>query len=100
MSSVARLRQATTELRDRWRHRRDRLRCQEVVELVTEYLDGALDPRVASRFEYHLARCPECTRYLAQIELTRDAMGRLRPPAPPADARAALLDAYRDVHSN
>jgi anti-sigma factor RsiW len=100
MSTVVRLRRATTELRDRWRHRRDRLGCRDVVELVTDYLEGALDPRVASQFAHHLARCAECTRYLAQVELTRDAMGRVRPPDPPADARAALLDAFRDAQGN
>jgi anti-sigma factor RsiW len=89
-----------SDVRDRLRHRGDRWRCREVVELVTDYLEGALDPDVASQFEFHLARCPECTRYLAQVVLTRDAMGRVRPAAPPAAARAALLDAYRDAHGN
>lgn len=97
MSVVSRLRGITDELRDRLAHRGDTLTCQEVVELVTDFLEGALDERTTARFERHLATCPHCTDYLAQARLTRDAMGHVHPPAPSADVKSALLDAFRDA---
>ena len=75
--------------------RRDKARCQDVVELVTDYLEGALDAPVRARFERHIAGCPDCTRYLDEVRLTRDAMGRVHPVPPPDDAKAAILDAFR-----
>ena len=47
------------------------LTCRELVELVTDYLDGALSPAEQDRFEEHLQRCLGCDRYLEQI---REAM--------------------------
>ena len=47
------------------------LSCQELVELVTDYLEGALDVGDQTRaFDAHIAGCPDCTRYLQQLELT------------------------------
>jgi len=51
--------------------------CQEVVELVTDYLEGALSPAEHRRFEEHLAGCPHCTEYLAQMRETIRLAGRL-----------------------
>jgi len=50
--------------------RRDQLVCQQVVELVTDYLDGALSRRDTRRFEGHLRGCPNCTAYLEQMRVT------------------------------
>jgi anti-sigma factor RsiW len=44
--------------------------CQEMVELVTDYLDGALTRAQRRRFEAHLAGCPNCTEYLEQMRAT------------------------------
>jgi anti-sigma factor RsiW len=44
--------------------------CQEMVELVTDYLDGALTRAQRKRFEAHLAGCPNCTEYLEQMRAT------------------------------
>jgi anti-sigma factor RsiW len=57
--------------------------CREVVELVTDYLDGALAPDQLERFEAHLAACPPCVVYVEQIRTT----GRL---AAAAEAEAEL----------
>ena len=46
------------------------LTCQELVELVTDYLDGALDEETADRFEQHLSVCPGCETYLGQMKET------------------------------
>ena len=58
---------------------RHELVCQEVVELVTDYLEDALSRRDRRRFERHLAGCPHCTEYLAQIRETIRLTGRLVP---------------------
>jgi anti-sigma factor RsiW len=65
------------------RRLRDRLRppgltCVEVVALTTDYLEGALSPDAAARFESHIAACPNCTLYLDQLRTTMAAAGRLR----------------------
>ncbi|MCW2978860.1 MAG: anti-sigma factor [Solirubrobacterales bacterium] len=58
---------------------KDPLVCQEVVELVTDYLEGALSRRERRRFEAHLADCPHCTEYLAQMRATIRLTGQLEP---------------------
>ena len=58
--------------------RRDALVCQEVVELVTDYLEGKLSRGDRRRFDAHLAACENCTEYLAQIRTTIRLTGRLQ----------------------
>jgi anti-sigma factor RsiW len=53
--------------------------CQQVVELVTDYLEGALSRSQRRRFEAHLAGCEHCTEYLAQMRATIRLTGRLQP---------------------
>jgi anti-sigma factor RsiW len=69
--------------------RPDPLVCQEVVEMVTAYLEGSLSRRDRRRFEAHLAGCPHCTEYLAQMRATIRLTGKLDPddlsPAMEAD---------------
>lgn len=57
--------------------RNEPLVCQEVVEMVTAYLEGALPRRDRRRFEAHLADCPHCAEYLAQMRATIRLTGRL-----------------------
>jgi anti-sigma factor RsiW len=57
--------------------RRRTLVCRQVVELLTEYLDDALAPRDRARLEAHLADCPHCTEYLAQLRATIASAGRV-----------------------
>ena len=59
--------------------RRQDLACEQVVELVTDYLEGALPRREVQRFERHLRACPNCTTYLEQMRATIAATGRLTP---------------------
>jgi anti-sigma factor RsiW len=75
--------------------RRD-LTCKELVELVTGYLEGSLAARKRRRFDEHLARCDGCTRYLAQMEATIRATGRLSEEDVTAEQRTVLLAAFRD----
>lgn len=73
----------------------DAINCQELVELVTDYLEGALDPADLRRFEEHLADCGKCTEYLAQLRATIRAVGRITPDDLSPEAEAALLDVFR-----
>ena len=74
------------------------LSCQELVELVTDFLEGALTPAEAARFERHIAGCDGCTRYLEQIRQTIGVTGSLTVDDLTPEAEAALLDAFRGWH--
>jgi len=74
----------------------DGLSCAELVEVVTDYLEDALDAPTRRRFEEHLAVCPGCEDYLDQIRATIAAAGRVTPEDLDPVARDRLLDAFRD----
>jgi anti-sigma factor RsiW len=61
----------------RLRLRRRDLVCQRAVELVTDYLEGTLARADRRRYEAHLAGCPHCTEYLAQMRKTIELTGTL-----------------------
>ena len=71
------------------------LSCQELVELVTAYLEGALPAPDRARFEEHLASCTGCHRYVEQMRTTIRLVGRLTPSDLSADAERDLLAAFR-----
>jgi anti-sigma factor RsiW len=71
------------------------LTCRELVELVTDYLDGALAPAERTRFERHIAACRGCRTYLEQMRLTMRSLGQLTEEAVPPEAEAALRRAFR-----
>jgi len=75
--------------------------CKEVVELVTEYLGGTLAAQDRVRFEQHLATCPPCTAYLAQMKTTLALAAELGAAAGPADdeVRRQLGDMFRRWHA-
>lgn len=75
--------------------RRRSVVCQQAVELVTDYLEGALSRRERARFEAHLAECPHCREYLAQIRETIAAMGRVEPETLGPEVRDELVALYR-----
>ncbi|MDQ4069871.1 MAG: zf-HC2 domain-containing protein [Actinomycetota bacterium] len=77
------------------RRRQRELVCREAVELVTDYLEGALTGRDRARFEAHLADCPHCTEYLRQMRTTLDALGRIEPEALEPEVRDELVALYR-----
>ena len=78
-----------------FRRRRQELLCREAVELVTDYLEGALDRRARARLEAHLADCPHCSEYLAQMGKTLDVLGRIEPEALDPQVREELVALYR-----
>jgi anti-sigma factor RsiW len=74
--------------------------CREVVELVTEYLGGTLPAHDRVRFDQHLAGCPPCTAYLAQVRTTLELASELGSAGAPPDQDVArqLGDIFRDWH--
>jgi len=72
------------------------LRCQELVELVTDYLEDALPPPVRAQFEAHLEACPGCRTYIEQLRQTVCAVGRLTEQSLDPAAREQLLGLFRN----
>jgi len=72
------------------------LSCQEIVELVTDYLEGTLSHKERKAFEEHLSGCPHCTNYLDQMRQTIKMTGRLTEEALEPELRSRILDAFRD----
>ena len=70
--------------------------CREMVELVTDYLEGALSRREHRRFERHIAGCDGCSAYLEEMRRTLRVLGRLDEETISPEARDALLHAFRD----
>jgi predicted anti-sigma-YlaC factor YlaD len=71
------------------------LSCQELTELVTDYLEEALASAERARFEQHLSECGNCEIYLEQIRATVQLAGSLTPEALSPEAEEALLHAFR-----
>lgn len=69
--------------------------CQQAVELVTAYLEGALSRRERRRFEAHLRACVNCSAYLEQIQMTIELSGTIEPDDLTPEAREDLTDLYR-----
>ncbi len=74
----------------------DGLTCKEMVEIVTDYLEGALSPEDRARFEQHLAVCDGCTYYVEQIRETIRLSGKVTEDHIPVAQRERLLEAFRD----
>lgn len=72
------------------------LSCPEMVELVSDYLEGLLAPDVVESFEHHLTVCPGCRTYVAQLRETVAATRRLREDDVDPVAMEELLEAFRD----
>jgi anti-sigma factor RsiW len=70
--------------------------CQELVEVVTDYLEGSLSAADRQRFENHLSGCGGCRAYLEQMRVTISLTGALRADAMPDDVREELLAAFRE----
>src|SRR5215207_1591947 len=70
--------------------------CQEVVELVTDYLERVLPAGETALFEQHLNFCDGCVFYVEQMRTAIDTVGRVREQDVPVEARARLLTAFRE----
>jgi anti-sigma factor RsiW len=74
--------------------------CQEVVELVTDYLEGVLDSDTAAEVEAHLGLCDGCYIYVEQMRATIRALGNVPVSTLTEDAQAELVRAFRDLHGS
>ncbi|MCU1397354.1 MAG: anti-sigma factor [Acidimicrobiales bacterium] len=87
--------------------RRD-IECQQFVELITDYLEGALPRGLVKAVDRHIAACPDCTEYLAQmrrtIQITGHIDGQIKgepPPQPlPDEMLDALQKAFEEFHNS
>jgi anti-sigma factor RsiW len=75
--------------------RNNALACQEVVELVTDYLEGTLSRSQRSRFQAHLAGCEHCSEYLEQMRTTIRLTGRLQAEDLTPEMREEFTAIYR-----
>lgn len=74
--------------------------CIEVVELLTDYLEGALDPAMQRRVEAHLDLCPPCVDFLEQLRSTIDSLDQLPVETLPTETVDALEEAFRSFHQS
>jgi anti-sigma factor RsiW len=70
--------------------------CNEIVDTITAYLDGTLPDHDRRRFDAHIADCPLCTEYLAQMRDTIARLGTLDETTLSRDSREGLIAAFRD----
>ncbi len=84
-----------TGIWDRIRGRQPELSCIELVEIVTDYLEGGMSEAERRRFDAHIAECDGCTNYVDQIRTTIVTVGRVRPDDLSDEAKADLLAAFR-----
>ena len=75
------------------------LTCKEMVELVTDYLEGALSPAMRTRFDQHLTFCDPCIVYIDQIRQTIATLGRLPEESIPENALDTLREHFRQWRS-
>lgn len=70
--------------------------CQDVVEVVTAYLEDSMSAEERAAFEGHLALCDGCVRYVRQIERTIELVGKVHEESLSPRTRQSLLDAFAD----
>ncbi len=75
----------------------DELNCQEVVELVTDYLEQALLPEIKAQFENHIAVCPGCDTYLDQVQQTITMLRKLAEQSIFPETKQELLEMFRNL---
>jgi anti-sigma factor RsiW len=78
----------------------DPLVCREFVELVTDYLEGALPEHERARLEAHLAECDGCAGYLQDMRRLIDTLHEVPAPPPDPATRQALLRAFQDLRGS
>jgi anti-sigma factor RsiW len=69
--------------------------CEEVVEIVTDYIEGAVDAATRAELESHLALCPHCQTYLEQMRQTIDELGHVPVRTLSDQAQHDLVTAFR-----
>jgi anti-sigma factor RsiW len=72
--------------------------CKELVEVVTDYLEGRLPDATLAQLEEHLAACDGCTLYVEQMKLTLRTLGQIPEETVTPAAREALIAVFRELH--
>ena len=70
--------------------------CQEIVEVITDYLEGAMDAELRASFDAHLAGCPHCTHYVEQVRAMIRVSGTIEAEELTPEFRTGLVAAFRD----
>lgn len=73
----------------------DEMSCSELVDVITDYLEGTMAAEDRLRFEAHLEECPYCVNYLTQMRETIEALGHLSAASLGPETRRELLEAFR-----
>jgi len=81
-------------------HATNEMTCQELVELITAYLDGTLPESERSRFDAHVRTCSGCEAYIEQMRMTIGMLGKLSEESISAEARRDLLATFRTWKAN
>lgn len=76
------------------------LTCKELVELITDYLEGALPPEERARMDRHLSGCEGCTNYLEQMRQTIRMTGKLREESLTPEQQHDLMHLFRGWKKN
>jgi anti-sigma factor RsiW len=74
----------------------DHVTCREFVEVLTDYLEGALDAGERADIERHIVICRGCSNYAEQMRSTIDLLGRIAAEAPAGESATAALAIFRD----
>ncbi len=74
---------------------KDDLPCRDLVEMVSDYLEGTFDPETEARIRTHLTWCDACSDYVEQIRAITDLSSRLRDDDVPQRLRREILSAFR-----
>lgn len=78
----------------------DEMTCRELVEVLTDYLEGTLGREDRRRLEEHLEACPYCAEYVAQMRQTIDSLGEIGEESIAPKKRDELLAAFRGWHES
>ncbi len=73
----------------------EEMTCRELVDVITDYVEGTLPAEDRLRFEAHLEECPYCESYLTQMRETIGTLGQLREETLSPETREGLLEAFR-----
>ncbi len=76
------------------------MKCRDVTDLVTEYLEGRMSLADRVRFRLHIAVCPACKRYMRQMEMTVETLGELPPLDIPDDVHGELMKHFQGWKTN
>lgn len=76
-------------------HMPPHMTCQDLVEIVTDYVEGRMPPAQRTELEQHLVTCPACVAYIRQIRATIQVAGRVTEESIPEETKDRLLEAFR-----